>query len=137
MLAAIPVLAFALCSTCVGQDASYEVRREPVRRASGVIDTSAAALAPTPEMWFYEQERKRHDDPKLSVRARAELQASQRRERLASSKWYGIYNSRPTVSPTPWFTSYSDHWGSNSYDPQRWRMPASPVVVFRPNVDRY
>jgi hypothetical protein len=88
-------------------------------------------------MWFYEQERKRHDDPKLTIRSRAEQRAAQRQERLASLKWYGFSNARPTVSPTPWFAGYSDHWGSNSYDPLRWRMPTVPLVVSRPGAERY
>lgn len=106
-------------------------------RPASPSDTSVGTLAPTPEMWFYEQERTRHDDVKLSIRRRAEQRGQERQARLASQKWYGISNSRPTVSPTPWFNGYSDHWGSNTYDPMRWRMPAVPLIVSRPANERY
>jgi hypothetical protein len=106
-------------------------------RSVSPSDSSVGTLAPTPEMWFYEQERTRHDDVKLSIRRRAEQRGQERQARLASQKWYGISNSRPTVSPTPWFNGYSDHWGSNTYDPMRWRMPAVPLIVSRPANERY
>src|SRR5690242_16451786 len=40
---------------------------------------SSSELTPTPEMWFYEQERRRWDDPQMLVRAHAEEKAAQRR----------------------------------------------------------
>lgn len=137
LFAMLALVAVPFCRPCVAQDTTLGLRQQTVRRAHALSDSSVAVLTPTPEMWFYEQERKRHDDPKLTIRARAEQRAAQRGERLASMKWYGFSNSRPTVSPTPWFSSYSDHWGSNSYDPLRWRMPAVPLVVLRGGTERY
>src|SRR5262249_4669986 len=84
-------------------------------------DTSLGVLTPTPEMWFYEQERMRHDDTKLAIRRRAEQRGFERHERLASQKWYGVSNSRPIVTTSPVTGSYSAFWGSNSLDPMRWR----------------
>ena len=135
--AALPLAAVTFSLPCAAQDLTFESRRESAGRAQPIPENSAGLLSPTPEMWFYDQERIRHDDPKLAVRRRAELRGQQRQERLASQKWYGISNSRPTVSPTPWFAGYSDHWGSNSYDPLRWRMPAVPLVVMRSDAQRY
>ena len=94
-------------------------------------------VTPTPEMWFYDQERIRHDDPKMAVRRRAEQRAQHRQDRLSSQQWYGISNSRPEVSATPEFGGYSPHWASNTYDPLRWRPAAAPLVVLRPSTDRY
>ncbi len=88
------------------------------------------------EMLFYERERARYEDPKMAIRRRAELKAQQRAQRLASQKWYGISNSRPIVSCTPGCGgSFSPYWGSNTYDPYRWR-PYAPMVV-RPGTMRY
>jgi len=101
-----------------------------------LLGLSASAQEPKIDL-RRDLERNRHDDPKLAVRRRAEARGEQRAQRLASSKWYGIYNSRPTVSPTPWFSTYSPSWVSNTYDPARWRMPAVPVVANLPENARY
>ena len=39
-------------------------------------DQTPAAVSPTPEMWFYEQERVRYEDPKGAVRRNAETRAA-------------------------------------------------------------
>lgn len=127
---ALSFLLAAFAWPCFAQD-------DPTPRPISPSDSSVGTLAPTPEMWFYEQERTRHDDVKQSIRRRAEQRGQERQARLASQKWYGISNSRPTVSPTPWFNGYSAHWGSNTYDPLRWRMPAVPLIVSRPSNERY
>ena len=95
-------------------------------------DYNAATLSQTPEMWFYEQERSRHDDPKLAVRRKAEFKAAQRTNRIASLHWYGMSNSRPTASTTPWFSTYSPTWSSNSADPFRWNATGQAGLMFSP-----
>lgn len=129
----LSLLALAVAWPCVAQDKRLNVRRDQEPRVAPAQPTqeSLGAIAPTPEMWFYEQEWKRHDSPKLAVRRRAELRAAERHARLASLSWYGISNSRPTVM-APWSGGYSDYWGSNTYDPQRWRPMVAPVIVLRP-----
>ena len=112
-------------------------RRDAASRIASSHETSPGVLTPTPEMWFYEQERARHDDPKLAIRRRAELRGLQRQDRLASLKWYGLSNSRPSVSITPWFGSYSANWGSNTPDPMRWRAAPVPLIVQRPTSGAY
>ncbi len=99
-------------------------------------DQPAATVSPTVEMWFYEQERTRYDDPKGAVRRKAEARAAQRAGRLASMKWYGMSNSRPVVATTPMFGTYSPSWVSNTADPFRWRATA-PTVVVRPGNGLY
>jgi len=129
--------AILLALSASAQEPKIDLRRDLAPRSAPAPDSSIGVVTPTPEMWFYQQERNRHDDPKLAVRRRAEARGEQRQQRLASSKWYGIYNSRPKVSPTPWFGSYSPSWVSNTYDPARWRMPAVPVVANLPENARY
>ena len=125
---AFPLLACIAALSAVAQD----LRRDANPRIASSQETSPGVLTPTPEMWFYEQERARHDDPKLAIRRRAELRGLGRQERLATLKWYGLSNSRPSVSITPWFGSYSANWGSNTPDPMRWRPAPVPLVVQRP-----
>ena len=76
----------------------------------------------TPEMWFYQEEMRRYDDPRAAVRRKAEYRAAQRQRRLAALEWYGFSNMRPTANPTP-FTGgvYSPGWISNNYrHPMEW-----------------
>jgi hypothetical protein len=81
---------------------------------------SAGELTPTPEMWFYEQERKRWDDPEALVHAAAQQKAAERHERIAAMNWYGLSNSRPQASPDPVHGNYSPRWSSNGYMPSQW-----------------
>ena len=120
------LLLFALVRPCAAQDGPFE---EP---ATALSPSTMVTLARTPEMWFYEQERLRYNDPKTAIRRRAETRAAQRANRLASMKWYGQSNSRPVVSSTPTMSSYAPYWGSNTYDPHRWRPYSTPSVVLRP-----
>ena len=99
-------------------------------------DQGPAAVSPTPEMWFYEQERVRYEDPKGAVRRNAENRAAQRSARLAALKWYGMSNSRPTVGTTPQMGTYSPRWVSNTADPYSW-APNTPSVVVRPTGGLY
>ena len=54
----------------------------------------------TQEMWFYEQERRRSEDPQALVRANAQQRAAERHARLAAMAWFGMSNSRPKPIPT-------------------------------------
>lgn len=81
---------------------------------------STSELHATQEMWFYEQELQRYNDPKLAVRKKAEFRAAQRERRLAAMQWFGMSNSRPMASPTPVMGTYSPMWTSNYIDPYRW-----------------
>lgn len=94
-------------------------------------EISIGEFPPTQEMWFYQQELKRQQDPKLAIRRRAEMRAQQREQRLASQEWYGISPSRPPANFTPWTGGlYSPSWNGNSREPFRW-MPQAPIVVIR------
>ncbi len=82
----------------------------------------------TPEMWLYMQQLQRHDDPELAVRRNAERRAAQRQARMASRKWFGYSNARPTVSPVPAMGTYSAFWAGNDPNPQRWNGVGGPVI---------
>jgi hypothetical protein len=133
----LSLVAGVMAWPCVAQDKSLDLRRDRAVRPAPTQEGSMAVVTPTPEMWFYDQERIRLDDPKMAVRRRAEQRAQHRQDRLASQQWYGISNSRPAVSATPEFGGYSPHWASNTYDSLRWRPAAAPLVVLRPITDRY
>lgn len=114
----------------LAQDAPFDARRNEPTPA--VTQSPSAPSPQSPEMWLYERERERYESPKMSVRRKAELKGVQRAERLASQKWYGINNSRPFVNPMPMLGGYqSAFWGSNTYDPNRWRV-FMPYTVMRP-----
>lgn len=107
----------------------------PTKAAFGNESRDIAAsgvVTPTAEMWFYQQEQSRRDDPKMAIRRRAEMRAMQRENRIAAQAWYGMSKSRPMVSPTPFVSGYSQHWTSNTYDPFRWQPGAPTIIVARP-----
>ena len=85
------------------------------RQEASLSDLPTASI--TPEMWFYLEEQKRHDDPRQAVRRKAEQKAAERSARLAAMKWYGYSNLRPQASATPWMGTYSPYWAGNSWDP--------------------
>ena len=135
--ACIPFLLFALYAVpAMAQDSPFDARRDE----PAVPPTSVQPSAATPqsaELWFYERERERNEDPKMMVRRRAELKGLQRAERLASQKWYGIDNSRPYVNSSPLLGGYqASFWGSNTYNPNRWRV-FTPYTVTAPRRSRY
>lgn len=110
------------------QDAAPTVQETPV--GSGL---SLGEVQPTPEMWFYEQELRRYNDPRQQVRRKAEFRAEQRQHRLAALHWFGYSNARPTASMTPTCGQYSPSWVGNHYHPFWWRgTSGATVVVQRP-----
>jgi hypothetical protein len=117
--------ALAQQPTTIRQPVVTTIDRPPVTQLPATLST-AFAQPPltnpptTPEMWFYSQEQRRHDDPALAVRRKAELQAEQRMARIASQKWYGYSNSRPEASITPIMGSYSAGWVGNSWNRYEW-----------------
>jgi len=63
-------------------------------------------MKPTPEMWFYMQERQRYQDPQAAVRRKAEFRSQQRQQRIASMKAFGMSKQRPLVYSTVFNTYY-------------------------------
>ena len=110
-----------------GQEPAPGEKQPPIERA-----TSFSQMTPTPGMWFYDQAQRQYNDPKQSVRRKAEFMADQRRRRIAAMAWYGFSNSRPVVNPTPYTGTYSPMWVANSTYPSMWSGMAPQPVVVRP-----
>jgi hypothetical protein len=109
-----------------------------MRVTSPAPTLSPGELQATPEMWFYEQERLRYQDPKSAVRANAEFRAGQRARRLAALKWFGFSNARPTANPDPIHGTYSPRWVGGGYVPSQWSgAGSSTVVIAQERVRRY
>ena len=107
--------------------------QERVARVSKPDPLSLQNVSPdtAADIWFYEQQWQRYDDPKRAVRRNAEFRAAQRRYRLAAMDWFGFSNSRPTVSPLPFMGVYSPTWASSHADPFRWVGGGYPTVALR------
>jgi len=119
--------------TIVDAGAKEPAERLPERRQSLRRDWQPSLTAPpsSPELWLYEQERQRYEDPKAAVRRAAEYRATQRQRRIESRKWFGYSNSRPIASPNPWYDTYSPMWVGNSFFPYEW-AGVGPSVAVRP-----
>jgi hypothetical protein len=105
-------------------------RAEPER--APIVAGSMSELTPTPEMWFYEREREEYQDPRNAVRAAAEFKSDQRRRRLESMQWFGYSNARPRYAFTPFTTTASPQWGSNTQDPYIWGGVGRSTIVHLP-----
>jgi hypothetical protein len=90
---------------------------------------SPGEIQATPEMWFYEQQWRRYNDPKNGVRANAEFKSEQRNRRRAALRWFGFSNSRPTASPDPVHGTYSPRWVGGGYSPSYWSGAGGSTVV--------
>ncbi|NLF06896.1 MAG: hypothetical protein GX594_02820, partial [Pirellulaceae bacterium] len=111
------LLALPFLFTC-----SAAIAQKPTAAGLGLNAVgSSGELKITPDMWFYDQELRRHKDPKEMVRAKAEYRAWQRTKRLAAMRWFGFSNSRPQASADPFNGDYSPRWTANpGYYPYRW-----------------
>jgi hypothetical protein len=96
----------------------------------------APQMTVTPEMWFYEQEQRRYDDPRTAIRAQAALKTAQRQARLAAMQWYGLSNSRPSVTVDPLHCVYSPRWTSSGYNPSDWLGPSTTTILYVPSSSR-
>jgi hypothetical protein len=59
----------------------------------------------------------------------AQARAQQRQLRLASLAWYGMSNSRPTASPTPFASMYSPAWQMPGNRPFAWYNLNRPTYL--------
>ena len=92
------------------------------QHSAGMSQVSLSQLQPTPAMWFYEQARKQHENPKAAVRANAEFRSSQRLQRMAAREHYGISLARPAQVAAP---AYSPLTSPTSYG----AVPRTTVIV--------
>jgi len=118
-------LALTLGLTAIAATADAQQPQPPVRPSKKAaldshIPISLGQLAPTPEMWFYDQAMRRRSDPHAMVQERASYDAAQRQRRLATQRWFGISNARPSANVTPLMGAYSPTWVSNTANPMQW-----------------
>jgi hypothetical protein len=118
-------LTLALALTAVGLSTLAQAQppipsTTAAKKASVGNPISLGQLTPTPEMWFYDQAMRRHSDPRMLVQEKAEYDATQRQRRLATQRWFGVSNARPSASVTPLMGVYSPTWVSNSPNPAQW-----------------
>jgi hypothetical protein len=59
----------------------------------------------------------------------AQTRGQQRQLRLASMAWYGMSNSRPTASPTPFASMYSPAWQMPGGRPFAWSSFNRPTYL--------
>ncbi len=98
---------------------------------TGNAEESLGEVTPTAEMWFYEQEWRRHDDPRQAVRRKAEFKAAQRLRRLTALRWFGYSNSRPIANSVPLYGQYSPAWIGNGYEPYQWLGAYSGAAFYQ------
>lgn len=82
--------------------------------------------------WYYESGQMKVDPLRVHQQKSAE-RAAQRRARIASMAWYGMSNSRPTASATPFTGMYSPAWQTPGGRPFAWypRTYSSTVYFVR------
>ena len=111
----------------VGQPEVRPIARESTTEKVPEINPSQV----TPELYLYMQELRRHDDPKLAIRRKAEARGAARDTRITAMKWYGMSNARPQANPVPFMGTYSPSWVGNSRDRYDWRGIGWPSVTLR------
>jgi hypothetical protein len=83
------------------------------------------------QSWNREQTTNTKQDARAIVQQKAQARAEQRNDRLASSAWFGISNSRPSGSSTPFTSRYGSSWEMPGGRPYSWNPPYSrPNYVF-------
>jgi hypothetical protein len=140
VLALIAVVLFNI-STASAQQTNNRLGPPPAAKSRTAVASPTLSLGDvqaTPQMWFYEQQRIRYDEPRNAVRANAEFRAGQRARRMAALKWYGFSNSRPLANPDPVHGTYSPRWVGNGYIPSHWTGGgAATVVIAQEPAKRY
>jgi hypothetical protein len=87
-----------------------------------------------PDTTSYARAYRQDTDARLAVRRKSEYRAAQRMNRIAALQWYGLSNSRPAASATPWMSQYSPTWTSNTRKPFAWSGAArsTTVIIYPP-----
>ena len=83
------------------------------------------------QSWNREQKASSKEEARAIVQQKAQVRAEQRMDRLASSSWYGMSNSRPSGSSTPFTSRYGSSWEMPGGRPYSWYPAyARPNYVF-------
>jgi len=83
------------------------------------------------QSWNREQKASSKQEARAMVQQKAQARAEQRMDRLATSSWYGMSNSRPSGSSTPFTSRYGSSWEMPGGRPYSWYPAyARPTYVF-------
>jgi len=119
----LPVVSLFLVVPCLAEN----------RDSKMSIGISPGELAPTQDMWFYEQYQKEYMDPKATVRQKAEFRAEERMRRITALRWFGFSNQRPSAGVDVIHSQMAPQWsGSNVNLPFRWNGPTTTTVLVKP-----
>ena len=91
-------------------------------------DRSPASLS-SDQSWYYNQPTSYQPNPRQIIHQKAQARALARQARLASLRWYGMSNSRPTAASTPFMSLYSPVWQMPGGRPFAWYTSRRPVYV--------
>ncbi len=97
--------------------------------AAGNFTSSSSSDQPQEQSWYREQQASK-PDPKTIVQQKAQFRAQQRMSRMASLEWYGMSNSRPQASPTPFTGRYSPVWETPQGNSYSWFPYSRPAYVY-------
>jgi hypothetical protein len=127
----LPVVSLALVLPC---QAENNPKLNSNSNSTSTIGITPGELAPTQEMWFYEQYQKQHTDPKVAVRQQAEFRFAERQRRIAALRWYGFSNQRPAAGCDPVHDDLGVRWTSgNANAPGQWNGPIGTTLLVKPS----
>jgi hypothetical protein len=99
--------------------------------AAGTQMKADAEVESHEQSWSREHRADSKQDARAIVQHKAQARAEQRNDRLATSSWYGISNSRPSGSSTPFTSRYGSSWEMPGGRPYSWYPAyARPNYVF-------
>ena len=113
--AALAAVMFAICASAGAADDPED--RQPAEA--------------TPEQsWYANQPSNYQLNARQIVQQKAMTRSALRQARLSSMSWYGMCNSRPMATATPFMSLYSPTWQMPGGRPFGWFTGERPVYVF-------
>src|SRR5262249_40600380 len=99
--------------------------------AKGTMMNTDAEESSKEQSWNREQKSTQQQDARAIVQQKAEARSAQRMDRMAASQWYGVSNSRPSTTTTPFGSRYGSVWEMPGGRPNSWYPAyARPNYVF-------
>jgi hypothetical protein len=99
--------------------------------AKGTLMNTGAEESSQEQSWNREQKSTLHQESRAIVQQKAEARSAQRMDRMATSAWYGVSNSRPSATSTPFTARYGSVWEMPGGRPYSWYPAyARPNYVF-------
>ena len=99
--------------------------------AAGTLMNADAEEESHEQSWNREQKSNTKQDARAIVQQKAQARAEQRNDRMATSSWYGISNSRPSAARRRSRSRYGSPWEMPGGRPYSWYPAyARPNYVF-------